>query len=194
MGSASNLWGAAGKEPRSPRRGRRLPSRTISGDPKSVIPVSDELFDVYRRFYSYDRTPLNARVGQCGRQFSVLAQGERQLSTRPMRGNACRSHLFLPKNASPPYQTIVLFPSNYARGATSSQNLDYSRFDFIIRSGRALLYPGLPGNIRTAAICGRRGQRHDAISRFSGQKTSSGQWIISRRATTSTWADSATTA
>ena len=51
------------------------------------------------------------------------------------------AHLFLPKNASPPYQTVVLFPNAYALNASSSSTLDLSRFDFIVRSGRALLYP-----------------------------------------------------
>jgi pimeloyl-ACP methyl ester carboxylesterase len=34
-----------------------------------------------------------------------------------------------------------LFPSAYALVAPSSRDLDFSRFDFIVRSGRALLYP-----------------------------------------------------
>ena len=55
------------------------------------------------------------------------------------------AYLFLPKNASPPYQTVVLFPSAYALNAGSSNKLDLTRFDFIVRSGRALLYPVYQG-------------------------------------------------
>ncbi len=55
------------------------------------------------------------------------------------------AYLFLPKNASPPYQTVVLFPSSYAVNAGSSSKLDLARFDFIVRSGRALLYPVYQG-------------------------------------------------
>ena len=51
------------------------------------------------------------------------------------------AHLFLPKNASPPYQTVVLFPSAYAVNASSSSTLDRQRFDFIVRSGRACSIP-----------------------------------------------------
>ena len=136
------------------------PVAHISGDPKSVVPVSDELFDVYRRFYSYDRTPLNARVDSVDDSSPYWRKESVSLDTA-YAGERLPVHLFLPKNASPPYQTIVLFPSNYARGATSSQNLDYSRFDFIIRSGRALLYPVYQGTYerRQSAVVGDSGRR-----------------------------------
>ena len=55
------------------------------------------------------------------------------------------AYLFLPKNATPPYQTIVLFPSAYGRAVPSSKTLDLFTFEFLIRSGRALLYPVYQG-------------------------------------------------
>ena len=60
-------------------------------------------------------------------------------------GERVPAYLFLPKNLAPPYQTIVLFPNAYARNASSSQHLDYGTFEFLIRSGRALLYPVYKG-------------------------------------------------
>jgi formylglycine-generating enzyme required for sulfatase activity/dienelactone hydrolase/predicted Ser/Thr protein kinase len=120
------------------------PVARIYGDPKSLVPVSDELFDVYRRFYAYDRTPLNARVD--GTDDSAPHWRKETVSfDAAYAGERIPAYLFLPKNARPPYQTVVLFPSGYARTAASSQNLDVSRFDFIIRSGRALLYPVYQG-------------------------------------------------
>ncbi|HWR53788.1 MAG TPA: dienelactone hydrolase family protein, partial [Bryobacteraceae bacterium] len=51
-------------------------------------------------------------------------------------------YLFLPKNAVPPYETVIFFPGADARSAASSQHLTgMSRLDFIIKSGRAVLYP-----------------------------------------------------
>ena len=120
------------------------PAARLTGDPKSVIPVSDELFEVYRRFYAYDRTPLNARVesadntGEHWRKETISFDAA-------YAGERVSAHLFLPKNAQPPYQTIILFPSRYAVNAGTSRNLDYSRFDFIIRSGRAVMYPVYQG-------------------------------------------------
>jgi len=55
------------------------------------------------------------------------------------------ANLFLPKNASPPYQTIVYFPHAGALEARSSENMEMVFLDFIIRSGRAVLLPVYQG-------------------------------------------------
>jgi dienelactone hydrolase len=50
--------------------------------------------------------------------------------------------MFLPKNAKPPYPVMVAFSGStgfYER--SSATTTDFDRFTFIIRSGRALLYP-----------------------------------------------------
>ena len=52
------------------------------------------------------------------------------------------AYLFLPKNAKPPYQVMVAFPGSawfYER--SSATTTDFDRFTFIVRSGRAFLYP-----------------------------------------------------
>ena len=120
------------------------PVARVYGDPKSVVPVSDALLDVYQRFYAYDRTPLNVRV-EAADDTSPHWRKETISFDAAYPGERVPAVLFLPKNTAPPYQTIVLFPSAYARVTASSQNLDYAFFDFIIRSGRALLYPIYPG-------------------------------------------------
>ena len=56
-------------------------------------------------------------------------------------GERIPAFLFLPKNARPPYQTVVYFPSSQARVIPSSADLDVRFIDFVIRSGRALLHP-----------------------------------------------------
>ncbi|MBA2301126.1 MAG: protein kinase [Acidobacteria bacterium] len=120
------------------------PIARLTGDPKSVVPVSDDLFDVYRRFYSYDRTPLNARVDHTD-DTPEYWRMETISFDAAYGGERVPAHLFLPKTGKPPYQTVVLFPSRYAVSAGSSQNLDYLRFSFIVRSGRAVLYPVYQG-------------------------------------------------
>jgi eukaryotic-like serine/threonine-protein kinase len=116
------------------------PVARVYGDPKSIVPVSDELLDVYRRFYEYDRTPLNARVDSVD-DSSPHWRKETVSFDAAYAGERIPAFLFLPKNAAPPYQTIVLFPNAYAVSGAPSENLDFFTFDFIIRSGRALLYP-----------------------------------------------------
>ena len=50
-------------------------------------------------------------------------------------------HLYLPKNAEPPYQTVVYFPGSGAIHTRSSEDLSLRRSDYIPKSGRAFLYP-----------------------------------------------------
>jgi eukaryotic-like serine/threonine-protein kinase len=120
------------------------PVAKVAGDPKSVVPVSAQELEVYKRFYDYDRTPLNTRVdavddsSEDWRKETVsfdAAYGKERIP----------AYLFLPKRGKPPYQTIVLFPSGYAIYRQSSRDLDLRAFDFIVRSGRALLYPVYQG-------------------------------------------------
>ena len=133
----------------------------IYGDPKTVVPVSDELFDVYRRFYTYDRAPLTPKSEMVD-ESSPYWRLERVTFAAAYGQERVPAHLFLPKNASPPYQTVVLFPSAYALNASSSNTLDLSRFDFIIRSGRALLYPIYQGTFeRRQADSGLPNARRD---------------------------------
>jgi pimeloyl-ACP methyl ester carboxylesterase len=42
----------------------------------------------------------------------------------------------------------LYFPNSYARGANSSSRLDASTFEFVVRSGRALLYPIYKGTFQ----------------------------------------------
>ena len=120
------------------------PVARVYGDPKSIVPASDESFEGYRRSYTYDRTPLNARIENSDDSNDYWRK-ETVSFDAAYAGERVSAYLFLPKNSTPPYQTIVLFPSGFARGATTSRELDYSRFDFIIRSGRALIYPVYQG-------------------------------------------------
>src|SRR5262249_7492243 len=65
-------------------------------------------------------------------------------------GERFRVHLYLPKNAAPPYQTVVYFPGGDAFYARPSRDASLSSTDFIIRSGRALLYPVYKGTYERA--------------------------------------------
>ena len=120
------------------------PVADVYGDPKSLVPVGDQEFDVLKRFYAYERSALNARVESVDAS-SAYWKLETVSFDAVYGGERIPAYLFLPKNVSPPYQTLVLFPNGYARVAGSSQYLDYGTFEFLIRSGRALLYPVYKG-------------------------------------------------
>ncbi|MGB5628774.1 MAG: SUMF1/EgtB/PvdO family nonheme iron enzyme [Woeseiaceae bacterium] len=111
---------------------------------ESLTPISDEVFQVYRDLFDYDRTPLNTRTesaavdeGYWTREtvsFDATYGDERVLA-----------HVFLPKNIEPPYQVVVYYPSSDAIFRQSSDDLELEFVDFIIQSGRAVVFPVLWG-------------------------------------------------
>src|SRR4029079_4466782 len=70
-------------------------------------PVPDERFRAYEGLYSYDRTNLNARIDSVE---DTEQYRKEKISFDAAYGNErMAAYLFLPKNAAPPYQTVVYF-------------------------------------------------------------------------------------
>ncbi len=98
---------------------------------------------MYRRQYAYDPAPLNVVV-----ESDETSESWRQLTVvfdAAYGGERMRAHLFLPKNASPPYQTVVFFPGGDAFRLHDSRDMSLAWAGFILRSGRAFLYPVYKG-------------------------------------------------
>jgi len=74
-----------------------------------------------------------------------------------------QAYLFLPKNALPPFQTVIHFPPG---GGPSSRQLPMRFLDFIIRSGRAVMFPVYLGMFerRGSAATGPNGERDRTIA------------------------------
>jgi dienelactone hydrolase len=112
-------------------------------DARQQEPVGDDIFAVYRRQYAYDRAPLNAVV-QATDETEVWVKHTVAIDAA-YGGERMRAYLFLPKNGSPPYQTVVFCPAADAFQLRSSRDMSLASVDFIIRSGRAFLYPVYKG-------------------------------------------------
>jgi serine/threonine protein kinase len=111
-------------------------------------PVSGSIFQVYKEQFSYDKTDLNARVES--RQQTSEWTHEKITFTAAYGAERIIAHLFLPKDVAPPYQTVVYFPGSGSEYQRSSQDLEsYVEFlvnlSFVVRSGRAVLYPVYKG-------------------------------------------------
>jgi dienelactone hydrolase len=120
------------------------PIDRVEGDPQSLVPVSDEQFELLRGSYAYDRHPLDARV-EASDDKPQHWRMETVSFAAAYGGERIPAYLFIPKHVKPPYQTVVYFPNSHAREVTSSKYLDLMSFDFIVRSGRAVLYPVYAG-------------------------------------------------
>jgi cephalosporin-C deacetylase-like acetyl esterase len=109
-------------------------------------PASDEIFNVYKSFYSYDMKPLRPEVELVQQ---TDAWTEEKVSFDAAYGSErITAFLFIPKRASPPFQTVLHFNGENAFYERSSAELctEYAPdFDFIIKSGRAVMFPVYKG-------------------------------------------------
>jgi pimeloyl-ACP methyl ester carboxylesterase len=110
-------------------------------DHRTRQPVADEVFEAYLGMYAYDRTPLRAEI-EFTDASSPFWVRERVSFDAAYGNERVIALLFLPKGVEPPYQTVIWFPGDDVFLPRSIDNLASSYlFDFIPRSGRALVYP-----------------------------------------------------
>jgi len=121
-----------------PRSAERFP------DYYKIKPVSDEVFDVYKGLYAYDRKPLNPVVESVA-EASDLWRREKVRFKAPYGEEDIIAYLFLPKQGKPPYQTIVYMADGGTLRRGSGETIEPEQF--ILRSGRAILYPIYKGTL-----------------------------------------------
>ncbi len=107
-------------------------------------PVADDLFKAYKALYTYDTGELNAQVEATA---SMESSSLEKVTFDAAYGNErVTAYLFLPKNASSPFQTVVYFPGVFA---FMDDKLDLSGVEdsrgFLLKSGRALIFPVYKG-------------------------------------------------
>ena len=109
-------------------------------DYRAEEPVSDEVFEIYRRLYSYDKTDFNAEIES--EYDSAEDWVKQKIAFDAAYGNERMfAYLFLPKRGTPPYQGVLYFPGDGGFHARSSESLRLGKFDFLLKSGRAIMWP-----------------------------------------------------
>jgi hypothetical protein len=107
-------------------------------------PVSDETFKVFLRQFIYDSSSLNPEIVTIGD--SNLCKVEKISIDAAYNKERLDAYLYLPKNVSPPYQTILFYSGS---GVINARKFDFRSemwwMDFILKSGRAICYPILKG-------------------------------------------------
>ncbi len=108
-----------------------------------VHPVTDAVFAAYRQMYEYDRAPLAPHLrerideGEWTRELVQVAAG--------YAGDSLLLYLYLPKRGTRPYPAIVFFPAGNAIHDLELRKSETQHFDFLLKSGRAVLYPVYKG-------------------------------------------------
>ena len=123
-------------------------------------PVSAEVFKAYQSLYSYDRTPLNAVIES--KDSTAESWTVQKISFDAAYGNErVIAYLYLPKNARPPYQTVIDFPGSNAIHTDSIGSTPGPYGEFVPKSGRALMFPIYKGTY----------ERRDALKSNSPAET-----------------------
>jgi dienelactone hydrolase/predicted Ser/Thr protein kinase len=103
-------------------------------------PAAAEVFAIYKRLYEYDKRELNA-VMESVDDASPFWRKEKIAYDAAYGNERIIAYLYLPKKGAPPYQTVIFFPGDSAQSMRSSADLATGSFDFLVKSGRAVLYP-----------------------------------------------------
>jgi cephalosporin-C deacetylase-like acetyl esterase len=108
-------------------------------------PASDQQFAIFRRMYMYDKSDLNPVIESEDKSENYWIK--QKITYNAAYGNErIIAYLFLPKSFKPPFQTVVYFPGSSALNMLSSKSLlGLMNIDFIIKNGRAVLYPVYKG-------------------------------------------------
>jgi eukaryotic-like serine/threonine-protein kinase len=110
-----------------------------------VKPASDEVFQAYRTMYAYDQRPLNPQMEGATEETPDWSK-QRITIDAGYENERLPAYLFLPKNVHAPFQAVVFFPSARVNNVPDSHNLGDMQFiDYVIQSGRALIYPVYAG-------------------------------------------------
>ena len=109
-------------------------------DYRNFKPVPDSVFRAYQGLYSYDRTPLDALIESVD-DSSPHWRRERITFKAAYGNERVTAFLYLPKNVSPPYQTVVHFPGAEALAFHSFSDMDLFCVDFLMKGGRAVMFP-----------------------------------------------------
>jgi eukaryotic-like serine/threonine-protein kinase len=123
-------------------------SRDFPNEPRVTEPV----FAAYRRMYEYDRGALDARVLESVDEGDWVRELVRMNAA--YAGDSLLVYLYCPKRGTKPYPAVVYFPGSNAIRDRAPQNLQRRAIDFIIKSGRAVMYPVYKGTY----------QRSDSLS------------------------------
>jgi serine/threonine protein kinase/dienelactone hydrolase len=103
-------------------------------------PASEQVYKAYAALYAYDKEESHPKVEEM-----VTTQGwsRAKVSFDAAYGHErVLAYLFLPRNASPPFQTVIYFPGTYAFMDDKTDLSDIEEdYEFLLRSGRAVIMP-----------------------------------------------------
>jgi eukaryotic-like serine/threonine-protein kinase len=121
------------------------PLAEVKTDRRGDKPVDDAAFRVYAALHRYDKTDLAAQTKSVDDSKPYFRR--ETVTFRAAYGNErVVAHLYVPKNAAPPYQIVLFVPSGNNFFFQSIDSLP-DPFEFLVRAGRAVLVPAVQGTL-----------------------------------------------
>ena len=156
------------------------PVRRTFRDYSLEKPVGDEAFRIIRGAYAYAPRELKATVDEVD-DSSPYWRKEKVSFSAAYGDERVPAFVFLPKNAKPPYQTLVYSPGAGAVSSTFASMDGFNRMEFIIRSGRAVIYPIYIGtfNRRLPPTTSEIQQKERYVRRFQDLRQTV-EYLVSR--------------
>jgi len=104
-------------------------------------PVDDKTFQIYLNQFAYDKGPLESVLET--KIESEFWQAEKISFNAGYNDERMEAYVYLPKQFQPPFQTILFFPGSgdIFSKKFNPYNISLQRIDFILKSGRALVWP-----------------------------------------------------
>ncbi len=140
-----------------------------------IKPVPDQVYQVYKELYSYDKTDLQARV-EARKENPAGWVLEKVSFTAAYGDERVTAYLFLPTNSEPPFQVVIYFPGGASAAQRSSADIEnfyeFPMFlSFVVKSGRAAVYPVYKGTFEritpaVLAIRAATGNTHQRMELF----------------------------
>ncbi|MEN6428515.1 MAG: protein kinase [Phycisphaerales bacterium] len=128
----------------------------LTRDLSNLEPFSDEEFRSFKAQFKYDPMPLNAAVESMESGSPFWLRREKITLDAAYGSERVIAYLFLPKVGKAPYQTVIYMPGAGAIWTEHFDGLPYGDLtEYIITSGRALLYPIYKGTYERPAPRGR---------------------------------------
>ena len=115
--------------------------QTFTRDFYTFEPISDEVFNVYNGMFQYDPFALNENVIKAESDINEVWTKEVVEIDAAYSNETIPLNIFIPKNVSPPFKTIIFVPGSNAITARDSKNIDGKYFGYLMRSGYAFIMP-----------------------------------------------------
>lgn len=159
----------------------------VARDVKAVARVSDAEYAIYARMLGQGTAPLDVRIEatDTSKPHWTRIKVNYAVGYGNERMNA---YLYLPKNAAPPYQTVIYYPgsgvfgkkkSYYDVGETAG---GWQLVEILVRGGRAVLYPVWKGSFeRSDELKWTRAYFREHLPQWVSEMRQSVEFLRSRK-------------